>query len=65
MGPDFKANTTINTSPIGSDKMSHGPFSMTETKDGYYQGRYVTYNQTDSKNYCWTDSDYFSDEEVG
>ena len=61
MGQEFKDATTINTSPIGADKKSHGPFSMSDTEYGYYQGRYVTYNATDGKNYCWTDSDYFSD----
>jgi hypothetical protein len=37
---------------------------MSDAPDGYYQGRYVTYNKKDEKNYCWTDSDYLNDDEV-
>ena len=65
LGEQYKDITTINTNPIGSDGMSHGPFSLSgNSKEAFYPGRYVTYNKEDGKNYCWTDSDYFKDDEV-
>ena len=63
MGDEFKAETTINKNPIGSDKMSHGPFSMTDAPDGYYHGRSIMLKE-DGKNYCWTDSEFFKDDDV-
>jgi len=60
----YQGRYAINTNPIGKDGISLGPFSLTDAKDVYYHGRYVSYNKTDGKNYCWTDSDYFNDDEV-
>ena len=64
MGEDFKVNTTINTNPIGFDGLIHGPFSINSVSDNFEHGKYVTLNKTDGKNYCWTDSDYFKDDQV-
>jgi hypothetical protein len=44
LGEDYKDITTINTNPIGSDGVSHGPFSLSDPKDPNFHGRYVTYN---------------------